>query len=139
MGERDKIEGAMPVTNGEGAADDLVELFYREELRDGEFADGDDQLRSQKIDLIVDPGRAIPDLVRRRNAVAAGGSFARKTATDGSEVNLYAHLFFAHSAELLEPAEECAARGPRERSSEHRLFHAGRLADEHDFAQDRLA
>lgn len=139
MRERDKIEGAALVANGKRAANYFVEFFERKKLRDGEFADGDDQLGSQEIDLVVHPGRAIPNLIRRGNAIAAGRRFSGEATTNGGEINLRAHLFLGDSAELLKPAEECATRGPRKRFAEHGLFHAGCLADEHDFADDGTA
>jgi hypothetical protein len=139
MGKRNQIKSATLPPDLEGAAYDLVEFLEREELGDGEFADGNDELRSQKVDLVVHPGRAISDFVRRRDAVATGGSFSGKTAADCSEINPRPHLFFAHPAELLEPSEESAARGPCERFPEHRLLYSGRLADEHDFAEDSSA
>src|SRR2546423_10927836 len=134
-----QVEGPPFVANHERPANHFIQFFEGKKLRDGQFADGNDQLRSQNIDFIVHPGRAIPDLVRRGDAVAAGGSFSRETAADGGEVNLRADLFFVHSAELLKPAEKRTARGPGKWFAEHGLFHAGRLADEHDFAHDRAA
>jgi hypothetical protein len=139
MREWNQIEGAPFVANAKGASHDFVELLEWEELRDGEFADWDDQLRSQEIDLIVHPARAIPDFVGRRDAVAAAGGFSGKAATDGGEVNSGAHLFSVHSAKFLEPTEERAPRRPRERFSEHWFFHSGRLTNEHDFTQDGSA
>jgi hypothetical protein len=91
---------------------------------------------AKEIDFVVHPRRTIPDLIGRGNSIAARGRLAGKTAADGGEVNLSAHLFFAHSAKLLEPAKQSAARGPRERFAENRLFHTRRLADEHDLAED---
>ena len=139
MRQRDYFEGATVAADLETAPNDFVQFFKHEELRDRKFADGDDEPRLQKIDLIIHPGRAIPDLVRRRNAVAARSRFPRETAADGREINLRAHFHFIQVTEFLEPAEERPARGPGEGPAEHRLFHAGRLADQHDFAQDGSA
>ena len=139
MRQGNQVEGATVVPKGEGAPDHLVELLEREELRNREFADWNDELRLQEIDFVIHPGRTIPDLVRRWDAVAARWRFAGKTTADRREVNLRAHLFFTQSAELLEPAEEGAPRRPRERFAEDRFFHPGRLADEHHFAQNGSA
>src|SRR6476646_4874502 len=139
MGERNQIESAAFIVNGKGPAHHFIELLERQELRDGQFADGDDQLGSQEIDLVVHPGRTIPDFVRRRNTVAAGCSFARETAADSGEVDPGADLFFVHSTELLKPAEERAPRGPCEGLPQDRLFNTRCLTDEHDLAQYRTA
>ena len=93
----------------------------------------------EKIDFIVHPRRAIPDFVGRGNSVATGSGLAGKTAADRGEINLGANLFFVHPAKLLEPAEERPSGRPREWFSEHRLFHAGRLTDQHDFARNGTA
>src|SRR5438105_4308336 len=104
MREGDKIEGAALVANGKRAPNYFVEFFEWKKLRDGEFADGDDQRGSQEIDLVVHPGRAIPNFIRRGNAIAAGRRFSGEATTNGREINFRAHLFFGHSAELLTPA-----------------------------------
>src|ERR1700674_426351 len=128
MRQWNQIEGASFVTNSEGATDDFVQLLECEKLRDGEFSDGNDQLRLQEIDLIVHPVRAISDLVRRGNPIAASGRFGWKTPADGGEVNLRTHLGLGHVTKFLEPTEESAPGSPGERLPQDRLFHAGRLA-----------
>ena len=92
----------------------FFQFLAADELGDGEFADGNDQLRLEEIDFIVHPRRAIPDFVGRGNSVTSGSSLAGKTATDRGEINLGADLFFVHAAKLLEPTEERPARCPRE-------------------------
>lgn len=139
MRERNEIESPPFIADRENTTDDLVQFLKGEELGYCEFSNGNDQLRSQEIDLIVHPGGAVPNLVRSRYPIASGCGLAGKTAAYRSEVNLGAHLFFTHSAKLLEPTEERSARRPGEGFSEHRLFHTGRLTDEHDVAQDRSA
>ena len=139
VGQRNQVEGALPVPNPNGSSDDFVEFFQGKKLGDREFADGDNELGPEQIDLVVHPRRAVSDFVRRWNAVAAGRGFPRETATDRSEVNFGANLFLGHRAEFLKPAEERAARGPRERSSKNRLLHPGRLTDQHDLAENRPA
>ena len=136
MRQRNQVEGATVAPKGEGTPNDLVELFEREELGDREFADRNDELRLQQIDLVIHPGGTIPDLVGRWDAVATCRSFAGEAAADGREINLRANLFLAQPAKLLKPAEEGAACRPRERFAEHRLLYAGRLANEHYFAEN---
>ena len=139
MRQRDYFEGATVAADLETAPDDFVQFFEREELRDRKFADGDDESRLQQIDLIIHPGRTIPDLVRRWNAVAARSCFPRETAAHGREINLRAHFHFVQVTEFLEPTEERPASGPREGPAEDRLFHARRLTDQHDLAQHGAA
>src|SRR4051812_239292 len=69
--QRYQIESATLVADGEGAADDLVEFFEGQELGDGQFADGNDEVRLKQIDLVVHPTRAVADFIRRRNSIAA--------------------------------------------------------------------
>jgi hypothetical protein len=136
MRQWNQIEDAAFIANPKQSADDFVQFFEREKLRDGEFADRNQELGLKQIDLVVHPGRAITDFVRRGNAIAAGRGFSRETATNGGKINFGADLFLADSAKFLEPAEERPARGPRERFSEDRFLYARCLTDEHDFAED---
>jgi hypothetical protein len=139
MGQRNEFEGTAVVVQSKRSPDDFVELLESKELGDGEFADGNDQLWLEESDLVVHPGRTIPDLIRSRDAIAARRGFPGETAAHGREINLPANLFLTQLAELLEPTEERAPRGPRERFAQDRFFHSGRLTDEHHFAQDRSA
>lgn len=139
MRQRNQVEGATVAPKGEGAPNYLVEFLEREELGDREFTDRNDELRLQQIDFVIHPGRTISNFVWRGDAVAACRSFPGKAAADGREINVRADLFLSQPAELLKPAEEGAARRPREGFAEHRLFHAGRLADEHYFAENWAA
>ncbi len=93
----------------------------------------------KKIDFIIHPGRAIPDLVRRRHSVAARGRLAGKAAADRGKINPRANLHFIQMTEFVEPSEECAASRPGERLAQNRLSHPRRLADEHHLAEDRSA
>ena len=126
-------------TQPERPAYDFVELLERKKLRDRKFAHWDDELRLQKINFIVHPGRAILDFIRGRNAVSTRGRLARKAAADRGEVNLRAHLHFTQMTEFIEPAEECAASRPGERLSQNRFSDTRRLTDEHHLAEDRSA
>src|SRR5436190_7017698 len=122
MGKRDQIKGAALVADAKGAADNFIESLERKKLRDRELAYGNNQGGSQEIDFVVHPAGAISNFIGCGNAIAAGGSLTRETTTDCREVNFGADFFFAHPAKLLEPTEECAARGPGERFTEHWLF-----------------
>ena len=136
MGKRNQIERAMLGKDPERTPHHFVELLKGKELGDGKFAYGNEQSRLKKSDLIVHPARAIPDLIGSGDPVATGGGFARKATAHCTKINRGAHLFLRHPAELLEPAEESSACSPREGFPEHRFLYAGRLADEHDFAED---
>lgn len=139
MRQRNQVEAAAVATKRKGASDDFVEFFERKELGDRELTDRNNEPRLEEIDLIIHPGRTIPDLVRGGNPVAARSRFPGKATAYRREIDLGANLFFTQSAELLKPAEEGATRCPGEWLAQHRLFHARRLADEHHFAQDRSA
>lgn len=139
MRQRNQVEAAAVPTKREGVPDDFVELLERKKLGDRELTDRNNEPRLEEIDLIIHPGRTIPDLVGRGNAVAARRGFPGEATAYRREINLGADLFFTQSAELLEPAEKGATRRPREWLAEHRLFYAGRLADENHFADDRSA
>ena len=88
MGQWDQVERAAIAPQPKGAAYDFVELLEGEKLRDRKFPDRDDEPWLEQIDFIVHPGRAIPDLVRRWNAVPARRCFPWETAAHGREINL---------------------------------------------------
>ena len=123
MGQWDQIECATVATQPERPAYDFIELLESKKLRDRKFADRDDEPRLQKIDFIIHPGRAIPDLIRRRNAVSARGRLAGKATADRGEVNLRAHLHFTQMTEFIEPTEERAASRPGTACPEPVLAH----------------
>ena len=129
MGQGDQVEHAAIAAQSEGAAYDFVELLEWKKLRDRKFSDRDDEPWTQQIDFIIHPGRAIPNFIRRRNPIAAGGRFAWKTPADGGEVNLRTHLGLGQLAKFLKPTEESPAGSPSEWLAQDRLFHAGCLAD----------
>ena len=139
MGQWNQVECATVATQPERAAYDFVERLESKKLRDRKFADRDDELWLQEIDFIIHPARAIPDLVRHRNAVAARGRLAGKAAADRGEVNLRAHLHFTQMTEFIEPTEERAASRPSERLAQNRFSYSRRLTDEHRLAEDRSA
>jgi hypothetical protein len=139
MGQWDDVELATIAVQRKRSANNFVELFKNKKLRDGQFTHRDDKLRLQEIDFIIYPGRAIPNFVRRRNAVSARGCFSRKTAADRGEIDLRAHFGFTQMAELLEPTKEGAASCPGERPAQNRLSHTRRLTDQNDLAENRSA
>ncbi len=139
MGQRDQIEWATVATQPERPAYDFVELLESKKLRDRKFADRDDEPWLQKIDFIIHPRRAIPDLIRRRNAVAARGRLARKAAADRGEVSPRAHVHFTQMTKFIKPTEEGAASRPGERLAQNRFSYTRRLTDEHHLAEDRSA
>lgn len=139
MGQRDYIECAAVTAQPEGPAYDFVELFERKELSNRKFAHWDNEPWLEKINFIIHPGRAIPDLVRRRNAISTRGRLAGKAAADRGEVNPRAHLHFIQMTEFIEPAEECAASRPGERFAQNRFSYTRRLTHEHHLAEDRSA
>jgi hypothetical protein len=139
MGQRNHVEGPAIATLRKGSADHFVEFFERQELRNGQFADWNDEARSQQFDFVVHPGRTIPNFVGSRNTISPRGRFPREAAADGGKINPGAHFCFAQIAKLLEPTEEGAARRPGKRFAEDRFPGARRLTDQHDFAQDRPA
>lgn len=139
VGEWNQIERSTGALDSKTVADDAVEFFHRQELRDRQFPDRDDEARLQNLDLAVEPGGAVCNLLRVRDAIAAAGRFAGETTADGSEINFRAHGFFGQTKGFFEPAEERLARRPGKRFPSDRFAHARRLADEDYFAHDRAA
>ena len=139
MGQRDHIECAAVTTQPEGPPHDFVELLESNKLCDRKFADRNDELWLEKIDFIIHPARAIPDFIRRRNAIATRSCLARETAADRGEVNPGAHLRFIQMTELVEPPEERAAGRPGEGLAQNWFPDAGCLADEHHLTENRSA
>ena len=139
MGQWDHVECATVATQLEGPAYDFVKLLARNKLSDRKFAHGDDEPWLQEINFTIQPGRAILDLIRCRNAVSTRGRLAGKAAADCGEVNLRAHFYFTQMTEFIEPTEKCAAGRPGERLSQNRFSNTRRLTDEHHFAEDRSA
>ena len=139
VGQGNQVERPLSVPNSKGTTDYFIEFFEGKELGNREFAHCDNEMRPEKIDLVVHPGGTVADFVRRRNAISAGRRFPGETATNSGEINPPADLFFIHAAELIEPTEQSPPGCPRERLAEDGLFYPGRLANQHDFAQDRTA
>ncbi len=105
MRQRNEIITLAPVLHPEGPADDLVEFFDGKELRDGQFANGDNEARPENLKFVVHPTCAVADFVGRGNTIATGGSLAREATADGGEVDPLSHIRFTKAAEFLEPTE----------------------------------
>ncbi len=139
MRQRDEIEAPTAAFHLETAADDLVELLHREKLCDREFADGDDEARTEDFKFGLAPGSAVSNFIGRGDAIPAGSGFAGKAATNGSEINAGTGFVFIPAAKLLEPTEESAPSRPGKWTAEDGLLHARRLTDEDDPANDGSA
>src|SRR5205814_198679 len=139
MWQWDQVESATFSAHLENAPYNFIEFLEGDKLRDRQFADWNNKLRPQEIDLVIHPRGAISNFIGRGNAVAASRRFARETATNGGEINLRAHFGFVHSAKFFEPSKKRAARGPRKWFPQNWLFHARRLADQHYLAENGSA
>jgi hypothetical protein len=137
--ERDEIEAKTIVHDDEAAADDGVEFVEDDELGNGEFTDWNNESWAQNFQFVVHPGGTIRDLLRIGHTIRATDCLSRKTTDDGGEVNSRTHSRLIYSAPFLKPAEQCFAGGMREGTFENRFADAGRLADDHDVADDRAA
>ena len=127
------------IVDAEPAANGLLEFARNDELCDGELAHGNDQLRLEDFNFPLQPWRAIGDLERRWHTITSPRFLSRKAATDGRHVDAGAKDLFRNCTVVGKPAEEGLACRPGERFAKHRLFFAGRLADQHHFAPDRAA
>jgi hypothetical protein len=139
MREWDKIKFVTGALNAELAPDHLFQVFAIDELANRQSAHWNDQARSENLDLVVAPARTVSNFIRARNAIAATGSFARKTAANGREIDCRSYLGFVHSAELLEPLEQGPPGSMSERPLQNRFTWTGRLANQHDVAQNCAA
>ena len=118
---------------GKGGADGLpdegIEFLCGDELGDGEFADRNDEPRSEELDFALQPGGAILNFIWRRHAVTASGFFAGETAADGGHVDGGTKGFLGHAGGIMEPAEQGFAGRPGKGASKDRFLVARRLAD----------
>jgi hypothetical protein len=137
MRQRNQIEFAAVARQPERPAYYFIQFFERKKLGDRKFADWKDKPWLKKIDFVIHPRRAIANLVRGWNAVAARSGFTREAAADRCEINPSAQLGFTQMTEFIEPTEECSARRPSERPAQDRLFHARRLTDKNHLAENR--
>jgi hypothetical protein len=91
------------------------------------------------LDFIIHPGRAIANLIRRRNTIAAARVFSGKTSADRREINLRANGSFIHSARFFEPAEKRFASSVRKRPLQNGFSGPGCLPYEYHIAHHRAA
>src|SRR5439155_8709096 len=92
-------------------SDDLLQFRFPDERLRGDRTDGDDQLRTQQLNLTIEMRRTIRDLGCARHAIAARfGIAAGKASNHCAHVDVTAKLRFV-DAEALEPAEQPLARG----------------------------
>jgi len=139
MRQRDQIKSTFGARYSKPATDHAFQLFAVNELRDGQTAHRDYETRFQNFDLVIHPGGAIANFIRRRNTIATGWSFAGETSTDRCEIDCRSHGGFVQTTELIEPAKHCFTSRVGERALQYRLARTGCLADQHDIAQDRPA
>src|SRR5947207_70075 len=69
MRQRNQIEGASFVADPERSANDFVEFFERKKLRDGKFADGNDEIGLKQIDFVVHQTRETAVCATREGSV----------------------------------------------------------------------
>jgi hypothetical protein len=131
MRQRDQIKSTLGAPYSKPATDHAFQLFAVNELRDGQTAHRNYETRFQNLDLVIHPGRAIANFIRRRNTIATGWSFAGETSTDRCEINFRSNNRFIHSAKGFEPLKKRFARGVRKRSLQDRFPWARRLTDQH--------
>ena len=124
---------------GKHTTDERIKFVDWHELRDGELANRNDELRRKDFQFAAQPPGAIGDFSWRRHAVAAGGILSGEAATDGSHVNRSAEFSFTQACGFFKPPKQSLPSGPSEGSAEDRFLCARRLADEHHLADDRAA
>ena len=139
MRQRNQIETMPGTPDFEAAADDRVEFRDRNKLRDRKFADRDDQIRLQDFDLCIQPRRAIANFLKRRDAIAASGRLAGKTAADRGKINSRSNFVFGCSDRFLKPLKKSATSSPGERFLQYGFAHARSLSYQHYFTGNRAA
>ena len=139
MRKRNHVEEVPGALNTKSAADHFLQFRAVDELHDSQPTHGNNEARPQYFDFIIHPGRAVANLIRRRNAICAARVFSGKTAADRCEVNFRSDRGFIHPAEFLEPAKKCLASGMRKRSLQNRFPRTGRLTNDHYIARNWAA
>ena len=139
MRQRDKIDSHARAFRSKFSADDCVEFFEGDELRNRESPDRNGKARPEYFEFFIHPRRAIANFVRGRDAVAAAGRFAGETSAHGCEIDCRSYRRLVHGAEFVEPAEQSLARGPGERPIQNWLTNARCLSDYDHVADDRSA
>src|SRR5688572_28550494 len=111
MRQDDHLELMTGAHDAMHAAEGFLQLRDADELLRRERADGNDQLRAEKSELAIEMRRAVRDLGRVGNAVAAALRIAaRKAADDRADIDARAKLLLAQAEEILEPGEQPASR-----------------------------
>lgn len=87
MRQRNQVEAMSRTCDSEFSPNYVFQLCAIDKLDNGQSTDRNDQTRPQDLNFIVHPGRAIANLIWRRDAVGAAGIFTRETAADGSEID----------------------------------------------------
>src|SRR5262245_35576266 len=109
MRKRDHVETLPRTLYAKLLPNHFFQLRAVDELHDSQPADGNNKAWWQDFDFIINPRRAVANLVRSRNAVCAARIFSRKTAADGCEINFRSNCRFIHPAEFFEPTKKCLA------------------------------
>ena len=139
VGEGNQIKADSGSLASKRFSNDIDQRLWGKELGDRQFANRQHQFRLENPHLGIDPFAATHDLVRGRDAIAAVGVLAGKTATDGCHVDGLSEKRFGYAATFGEPTEERLAGGPRKRASEDRFLDARSLAHKEHFAQHGAA
>lgn len=129
MGQGDDIHGMVRQARSVTLSDNIRELFHRHELGDGQFANRQDELRTQQVYFGIEPLSAVIDLILAGHPVAAFGVFAGKTATDGGHVDTLSKSVFIQT-DGFKPAEECFTGCPGKGFSGRPLFVTRSLSDQ---------
>ena len=137
MGQRDHVKVMPRACDAKLAANYFLQFCAVDELGDCQPADWNDQTWLQHSNLIVHPGRAVADFVRRRNAISAARILPRKTTAHRCEVNCGSNGSFIHPAKFFEPTEERFASGMRKGPLQKWLSRTRSLTDDHQVAHDR--
>jgi hypothetical protein len=102
--QRDQIDRVLAARDAMHPPDVIDERTRRQELLDREPADRQDQARALQLELALEPGAAVRDLVRARHPVTTLRLLARKAAADRRHVHPRAELRLVEP-ERREPLE----------------------------------
>ena len=81
MRQGDNIRYVVVKTETMSFADYCIELFYRHDLGDRQFTDGQDKLRFEQLQFGGEPFCTIIDFILLWNPIPAAGIFTRETTT----------------------------------------------------------
>ena len=139
MRQRNYVKVMSGARNLEFSANYFLQFRAVDKLHDSQPPHGNDETRSQNLNLIVHPRRAVANLIRSRNAISAAGIFPGKAAADRCEINFRSNSGFIHRAEFFEPPKKRFASSVRKRPLQDGFARTGRLTNDHDVADDRAA